>query len=628
MRLARFSVVSGNVTWRADSTGDWAKATINLPIRQGAQISVMDSGKADIQFDDGSELRLGNGAVATLKVLYSDKDGEFTQISLNDGLATLRSRHDNAVYQVDTPAVSVKTKGSSQVRFGVDSGTEVTVQIGEATVEGPKGKINLRSGDYLDLTDPGPTYKVRSAPPADNWDRWNEERNGIMEGGAGHVPPNIGLVSGDLNGNGTWRDDPAYGWLWYPREGADWRPYYDGSWTWCDPFGWTWVSNEPWGWAPYHYGTWVHQSYGWGWCPGPLHQYWCPAVVDFSVYDGCVAWAPLCPLEVRYPSAFEFGFWGPSWGFSFSIGCCGCYYPFGGYCVGRRFDNHFVNNFHGRGIHGGFSPSFDRFSRTNEFAAANSHFVPFNATHGGGASFTKLASFGSQGRFQALGAWNTRFFSQGRSAAVPGAGQSPVAGPPRVAPTALSRTPTHSIASSGLPSQAALNRSVYHASTPISGRQSGLAGAAGRTGARSPLSGSSRVGGANSAGAAGARSSSASALPGNRGSVFSNPSRSSANSGSITRQPSLGSSGQADSLNSSRRSTLGNSGARLGDSRSSAAEAARAARSSVGYIYGNSSPSSRGSGATYGSSSRSGARSGSGYGVYGDRSGSTYRSTD
>jgi len=158
-------------------------------------------------------------------------------------------------------------------------------------------------------------------------------------------------------------------------------PYYDGRWTWVEPFGWTWVSNEPWGWAPYHYGTWVHLSYGWGWCPGPVHQYWSPAVVNFSVYDGCVAWAPLCPWEVHYPSALSFAYWGNRWAFSFSIGSAGCYYPSGAYCVGRPFSNRFVNRFDYRRDfnRARVSPSFDRFARSNEFAAANSHFVPHNA---------------------------------------------------------------------------------------------------------------------------------------------------------------------------------------------------------------------------------------------------------
>jgi hypothetical protein len=604
VRLARFAFVSGNVTWRADEKDEWSKATVNLPIRQGAQVWVTDDGHADLQFDDGSELRLGHGALATLKVLYSDKDGEFTQIALNDGLATLHSRHDNAIYQIDTPAASVKSKGASQVRFGVDGGSEVTVQHGDATIEGPQGTTALHAGDYLYLADSNAPFTVKPAPAADNWDQWNDERNRVLEGGANsHVPSNIGLVAGDLDQYGTWRNDPANGWVWCPRGvSSDWRPYSDGRWTWVDPFGWTWVSNEPWGWAPFHYGTWVHLSYGWGWCPGPLHQYWSPGVVHFSEYDGCVAWAPLCPWEVHYPSALSFAFWGPRWGFSFSIGSCGVYYPFGGYCVGRPFGNRFVNRFDRfRDVNfrrGGLSPSFDRFARTNEFAAANRHFVPFNGSHVAGASFARKEAFGGQGRYQPLSTANSAYFSRGRFAAAPAAGRTPVQGPPAIMPTAIGRTPTRSFVANARPSPSVLNRNIYHAPTQIGARGAGglAAGRGGSTavspslGARGSSSGTSRIGtdegrvrpGStaggrlhSSGGQSGIATNRPGAADGSRAGAFG--SRSSASDTARTS----GFGNRSSAGDTARYGGFGNRSSALGGA-SSAAEAARRARASLG----------------------------------------------
>src|SRR5579875_2521634 len=106
-RLARFSYVEGNVTWRPGPSTDWSYASVNLPMRQGAQVWVTDGGRAEIQFDDGSLLRLGGGALATLQTLYSDSQGEFTQIVLTNGLATMVTRHAYSIYQIDTPDASV-----------------------------------------------------------------------------------------------------------------------------------------------------------------------------------------------------------------------------------------------------------------------------------------------------------------------------------------------------------------------------------------------------------------------------------------------------------------------------------------------------------------------------------------
>src|SRR5438067_1860575 len=63
VRMARFNYVDGDVNWRRNSQDEWSSATDNLPLRQGAQVSVSRGSRAEIQFDDGSRLRLGGGAL-------------------------------------------------------------------------------------------------------------------------------------------------------------------------------------------------------------------------------------------------------------------------------------------------------------------------------------------------------------------------------------------------------------------------------------------------------------------------------------------------------------------------------------------------------------------------------------
>ncbi len=479
VRLARFAYVHGNVTWRPDSTASWSKATNNMPLRQGAEIWVTEGGRADLQFDDGSALRLGNRALAVLKVLYSDAQGEFTEIALNDGLATLHSRHADAVYQVDTPMASVKSSGVSQVRFGVDGGSEIAVQTGSATVEGAAGKTTVEAGHYLYLRDANSAYTPHKIPGADSWDQWNSDRNRLIEGKSEtyrHVPSNIGLVAEDLDSSGSWHEDSKYGWVWAPRvTERDWRPYYYGHWTWVDPFGWTWVSDESWGWAPYHYGTWVELSYGWSWCPGSQWQYWSPGVVSFCSYGDRIGWAPLCPWEVRYPSAFSLGYWGGNWGLSFSIGWAGCYYPsYGGFCEGRSFDNYYVNRWNGddrfnNGNGYRYRPGTTASDRLNASAeghvAVNSRFVPYNASHSAGTTYAANAAFNGRGTYQAAAKGDTSFFNRGQAIGAP-AGKAAISGPTSIQPTSLSRTSTRAFTADARPSQSALQRSLYQAQLP------------------------------------------------------------------------------------------------------------------------------------------------------------------
>jgi hypothetical protein len=470
VRLTRFAYVQGDVTWRPDSSASWSKATNNLPLRQGAEIMIAEGGRADLQFDDGSSLRLGKGAQVTLKVLYSDDKGEFTEIVLSDGLATLHSRHSDAVYQVDTPMASVKLSGDTQVRLGADNGSEIAVQQGRATIEGSAGKTTLEAGNYLYLRDASSAYNPRRIPGADSWDQWNSERNRLIEGKSEtykHVPSNIGLVAEDLDTAGTWHNDSEYGWIWSPRVSApDWRPYYYGHWVWVDPFGWTWVSDESWGWAPYHYGTWLQRPYGWAWCPGSRWQYWSPGVVSFSSYSGGIGWAPLCPWEVRYPSSFSLGYWGGNWGLSFSIGWAGCYYPGGSnYCYGRPFSNRYVNRWNDNYRRTG---SYDRFRNSQEAYAVHSRFVPYNATHG--ATFASQTAFNGRGTYRAGTQSDASLFKSGRPVVAPAKGV--LSGPTSIQPTGLARTSTRSFVTDARPSLRATQRNVYQSPLPTNVQRS------------------------------------------------------------------------------------------------------------------------------------------------------------
>lgn len=466
VRLARFSYVQGNVTWRTDENTDWSSATLNMPLRQGAQIWVSNGGRAEIQFDDGSLLRLGTGAIVTLQTLYSDADGEFTELNMTEGLASLRLRHDRGVYQVNTPLGSLKAAGPASLRFGVGDGLEVAVKSGKATLEGAQGKADLQGGDFLDLRDSRSDYRVRDLPRADSWDLWNQDRDAMLaraesQPAQEHLPSDIAIMAGDLDSYGSWRNDSEDGWVWCPRvTSSDWRPYNDGHWTWVNPFGWTWVSNEAWGWAPYHYGTWVSRSYGWAWCPGPVHQYWSPAVVHFSECDGRIAWCPLAPREVRYPTTISIGFRRGNWSTYFAIGGAAVYYPTEyGYCAPRLYDTRYVNrvtyvtnvtnvtNVYNNG--NVRNPTFNRFAMSQEAYAANNNtylnggrpFIPLNSRNAAGVTAVSSGDFAGRSAYVSIAKADTSLFARGRVVAAPQQGKAPVAGPV-VKPTPLAMTPT------------------------------------------------------------------------------------------------------------------------------------------------------------------------------------------
>jgi hypothetical protein len=151
VRLAHFTVVSGDACWRTDATAPWSAATGNLPIREGAELSTVGSAKAEIAFDDGSRMRLGKGAYVTLKALYSDSQGEFTQLVLRGGTLDLRLQHECSVYEIDAPLVTIDATGPSTLRIDAENGVCVAVREGRCTIDGDRGKKTLAAGQYLVL---------------------------------------------------------------------------------------------------------------------------------------------------------------------------------------------------------------------------------------------------------------------------------------------------------------------------------------------------------------------------------------------------------------------------------------------------------------------------------------------
>ena len=93
VRMARLADRKGQVTWRDSTATDWSPVSTNMPLRQGAEIYVPDNGKAEFQFDDGSRIRLRGNTLVTLQTLYSDDQGEFTEITLNAGTLYLHLKN-------------------------------------------------------------------------------------------------------------------------------------------------------------------------------------------------------------------------------------------------------------------------------------------------------------------------------------------------------------------------------------------------------------------------------------------------------------------------------------------------------------------------------------------------------
>ena len=314
-RIARLAYVNGAVSFAPAGENRWEQASLNRTLIAGDRLWV-DAGARDEVQVGGAALRMGGNTLVTLLNL----DDRTTQLQLSQGRLNVRVRQlrPNDVFEIDTPNLALTIRQPGDYRIEVDpvgNATMVAVRRGQAEAYGDGNAYRIAGGRAYSFggTDLRAAQSARS-DGYDEFDRWSDTREQRFERArsARYVSPHL-VGYEDLDEQGTWRNEPAYGDVWMPQHvGRDWAPYRDGHWSYVQPWGWTWVDDAPWGFAVSHYGRWARFPQGWGWVPGPraASPVYAPALVAFvSIGAGAyaqrerpVAWFPLAPREVYRPS--------------------------------------------------------------------------------------------------------------------------------------------------------------------------------------------------------------------------------------------------------------------------------------------------------------------------------------
>src|SRR6202022_3319798 len=255
---------------------------------------------------------------------------------------------------------------------------------GEVTAGGKSYDVHAGELAEFNGTDADVEYRSDRAPDPDDFDRWSADRDRREENSVSARYVSRDMVGySDLDDNGTWREEPEYGHVWYPNSvSVGWAPYSSGIWTYVGPWGWTWVDYEPWGFAPFHYGRWNNFGGRWGWCPGPIGYY--------PVYG---------PAFVGFLGGGEFGFGvglGVGW---FPLGFGEVYHPWY-HCGGGYLRNVNVNNTYIRNVNNiNIVNNNYAYARNPAAVTATSHnnFVNGQVVNRGSAHLTAASLRGTQG---------------------------------------------------------------------------------------------------------------------------------------------------------------------------------------------------------------------------------------
>jgi hypothetical protein len=313
-RVARLSLMDGDVSVAPAGTEEWADGVLNRPITSGDRLAVGADGRA--------ELQIGTASVhldRSTSFEFIELDDDVMQMSLTEGVANVRVRTlgDREQIQLETPNATVHFNHPGDYTVEVDPQTDRTIvrtRNGEAEVTGASKSFRVRADEEGTFTGlDGLTADIGRIPPRTPFESWanDRDRRGDNSEAARYVSREV-VGYEDLDGHGEWINEPSYGYVWRPTYVvADWAPYRYGRWGWVAPWGWTWIDAAPWGFAPFHYGRWAFVSHHWCWVPGPryIRPYYAPALVGWiggpsvsvSLSFGSVGWFPLGPHEVYQP---------------------------------------------------------------------------------------------------------------------------------------------------------------------------------------------------------------------------------------------------------------------------------------------------------------------------------------
>ena len=299
----RISLIEGDIQMKIDDTEDWVPASINMPLKEGDVLWVPEGGRAELQLQDGTLLRLG--AQSALEILTLQRDS--SQFYLTEGrlYANFVGLKENLL-QIDTQVSSVRAYDRSMFSVDASQGRlDISVFQGSVYAETKDGTTRVAADKVLSLGEDDYAELSPLGPP-DDWERWNKSRDrkyAEQRPPSRYLPDELSAYSRDLDRNGRWVHTPEYGYVWTPTAvvSAGWAPYKVGRWVWVGS-DYVWISYERWGWVPYHYGRWAFVgAIGWCWVPPARGAvYWGPGFVGWVQTPTYVSWVPLAPGEIYY----------------------------------------------------------------------------------------------------------------------------------------------------------------------------------------------------------------------------------------------------------------------------------------------------------------------------------------
>lgn len=296
-------------------------ALLNLPLGPGDIIQTSDSSRCEIQFDNGTILRLDFATELKIETILAQSLTSAKKLSnllLAKGqIYLMYKKYDSMeIFQVMTPHAAIKLDHNSVavIKLTAEGDTDVQVEKGKArllfgsdqsqdfsVVPGEQVKVNDKERYLISVDNQA---KAAAFVEESDFIAWNVSinENFLALHEESFLPKPLQTLPKAVFYFAQ-RYGSRYGeWIWHSLYGYVWRPFYNdyypwGTWQPLSYGHWNvyqgqlfWVPGESWGWVPYHLGIWMWDAKkGWFWLPGSVFA---PAWAVWDFYSGYYCWRP------------------------------------------------------------------------------------------------------------------------------------------------------------------------------------------------------------------------------------------------------------------------------------------------------------------------------------------------
>src|SRR5208337_13389 len=181
VRVVRLSEVQGDVQIDRNLGQGYEKAFLNLPITQGVKLQTKKDGRAEVEFEDGSTLRVTPDTIIDFPQLsLRDSGVKASAVHLQEGTAYVNfAGAKDAEFTLAFGHEKLSLAHSAHLRIEMaDTTATLAVLSGEAQVQGASGTMAVSKNRTatFDLTN-GDNYTLAKDLEPDPFDAWDKQQD-------------------------------------------------------------------------------------------------------------------------------------------------------------------------------------------------------------------------------------------------------------------------------------------------------------------------------------------------------------------------------------------------------------------------------------------------------------------